>query len=182
MRTAFILAIWFAAVAHAGETIWKWKDANGVTHLSDQPVAGAQRIDIKVQGVAAAPTPAVPSSSQPSTTATTPSAVYRTLEIWKPAAQETIPNTAGQVSVALRVDPDLRAGDQLVLYLDGIRVDGSPNALEYELQVPRGTHTVIASVFDGAGKKLLDSSPVTFQVRQASVAQPPVGPTLRPRR
>lgn len=180
MRIVFILAIWFTTVAHAGETIWKWKDANGVTHLSDQPVAGAQRVDIKVAGVATAAPAAASSSTQPGTT---PSAQYRTLEIWKPAAEETIPNSAGQVPVALRIDPELRPGDLLILYLDGRKVDGAPNALDYELQeIPRGAHTLIASVFESTGKKLLDSSPVTFYVRQSSAAQPPVGPALRPRR
>jgi hypothetical protein len=183
MRTIFVLAIWFAAVAHAGETIWKWKDANGVTHLSDQPVAGAQRVDIKAQVVATTPAAANMPSSSSSLPNAASAVAYRALEIWKPAQDETIPNSGGQVSVALRVDPDLRAGDLLVLYLDGRKVDGPPNALEYDLQeVPRGTHSVVASAFDGTGKKLLDSSSVTFYVRQASVAQPPVGPALRPRR
>ena len=46
------------------------------------------------------------------------------------------------------------------------------------LEVARGEHTVVASVTNAAGDEMISSTPVTFAVRQTSVAQPPQGPAL----
>jgi hypothetical protein len=47
-------------------------------------------------------------------------------------------------------------------------------------EVPRGVHSVTAVITDQSGKTVQETSPVGFSVRQESIAQPPVGPTLRP--
>jgi hypothetical protein len=71
---------------------------------------------------------------------------------------------------------------ELTLYLDGKLVTGFPrNTLSYALtEVPRGVHSVIAVISDQYGKTIQQTSPVGFNVRQESIANPPVGPTLRP--
>jgi hypothetical protein len=46
--------------------------------------------------------------------------------------------------------------------------------------VPRGTHLLRAEVIDSSGRVMTSAQQVTFHVRQASVATPPVGPALRP--
>jgi hypothetical protein len=68
----------------------------------------------------------------------------------------------------------------LNLYLDGRLVTGFPrNTVVYALtDVPRGTHRVNAVVADAAGNTIQESPSVTFNVRQESIAQPPVGPSL----
>ena len=91
-------------------------------------------------------------------------------------------NTGGVVPVNIRVDPGLRTGHALFLYLDGKLVDGFPaNATTYELKdVPRGAHSVVAVINNRRGARVQETSPVGFNVRQESIANPPVGPALRP--
>jgi hypothetical protein len=120
-----------------------------------------------------------PSRSSDDTDSTGPS--YTTFEIWQPSDGETIPNTGGQVTVNVRVEPDLQGGDGLYLYLDGRLVEGfATDATSFDLtEVPRGTHSVVAVIQRGS-RRLQSTESVTFHVRQESVAQPPVGPSLRP--
>ncbi len=188
MRTTLILLMLAAGAALAqsqtGHSVWKWVDADGIVHYSDRPVPGAERVDLKVQTytspkVQPPPTaaPAAPAAGGQST-ADEP---YRNLEIWKPVNDQAIVNTAGQVEVRLRLEPGLKAGHAIWLYLDGKRVDGlAEDASDFELSgVARGTHTLQAAVADG-GKMVTLSDKVIFHVVQASTAQPPVGPALRP--
>ena len=61
MRTAHLLLLAFAALglsslglsstASAGD-VWKWVDAKGVTHYSDQPVPGATKVEVRAGNVA----------------------------------------------------------------------------------------------------------------------------------
>ncbi|MGH8236353.1 MAG: DUF4124 domain-containing protein [Steroidobacteraceae bacterium] len=188
MRTAHLLLLAFAALglsnlglsstASAGD-VWKWVDAKGVTHYSDQPVPGATKVEVRAGNVADARSVA-PVVSEP---APPPAAEhYRTLAIVQPQNGQSIINTAGQVSVGIAIEPALQPLHRLSLYLDGKAVTGFPrNTLSYALtEVPRGTHNVNAVVTDQSGKTILESSPVEFTVRQESIAQPPVGPSKKP--
>jgi hypothetical protein len=183
MRTiTALVAILVTATVFAADGVWKWKDAAGVTHYSDQPVPGAERVDLKVQTFKA-PNSDVSAGGQNSNRQTASAPAYRSLEIWKPASQETVSNSGGQVSVRLRADPQLAAGDAIALYLDGQKVEGAPQALEYELSnIARGIHTLTAAIVTNRGQTAIESSTVTFNVLQASSAQPPVGPAIRPKR
>ncbi len=183
LRIALLSAALVTSV-HAAEGVWKWVDAQGVTHYADRPVPGAVQVDIKLHSAvsepAAAGTSPATTTAAPATAAAPP---YRLIEIWKPAPEETIANTGGKVPVRVRLDPVLRPRHTLGIYLDGKKADGLlPGAVEIELQdVPRGTHGVVAVVFDDTGKVVQQGQQVVFYVRQESTAQPPVGPTLRPR-
>ena len=183
MRTTLLLLALLAGPVLAGQTVWKWVDENGVTHYADRPVPGATRMEISSgKSSAASGTSSYGSGTTSATQPADTGPVYRNFEIWKPANDETIPNTGGQVTVNVRVDPGLQPGHSLYLYLDGRLVEGiSPNTLSFDLQeVPRGTHQVIAVINDARGTRVQDTAPVSFTVRQESIAQPPVGPALRP--
>lgn len=186
MRTVLLLigllALPVVAPVHAGQTVWKWVDSNGVTHFADTPVPGATKVEISGGNRDSRPTPTYPSSSLPTQQPVNTGPSYRTFEISKPVSDQNFINTGGQVTVNVRIDPALQPGHQLALLLDGQRVEGFPrNALQYDLKgVPRGTHTAAAQVQDSRGTRLQETAAVTFYVRQESVASPPVGPTLRP--
>lgn len=179
MRTSLLLlALLSGPVFAAGQTVWKWVDANGVTHYTDRPVPGATRMELSTGSSAAAP-----AYSTGSTTSTPePSGPpYQTLEIWKPSPDESIVNTGGQVTINVRIEPALRSGNSLFVYLDGRMLDFPGNTQSFELtDISRGTHTAVAVVTDSRGNRIQESAPVTFHVRQESIAQPPVGPSLRP--
>lgn len=180
LRTALATLALLGTSVYAADGVWKWVDAQGVTHYSDRPVPGAERVDIKTQSSystpPATPTPAAPASSQP------PSPLYREIEVWRPSQDEAIINTGGVVPVRVRLDPQLRPRHTLAIYLDGRRVDdaaGTDGSFELS-EVPRGTHSIVAAVVDERGNILQQSPAVIFHMRQHSIAQPPVGPTLRP--
>jgi hypothetical protein len=182
LRIPLLLLAALGSTAQAAEGVWKWVDPQGVTHYADRPVPGAVRVDIKVQSAPAAEVdPAqLSASATPARAAAQP--LYSSLEIWKPATEESVVNTGGLVQVRMRLEPAIRPRHTLALYLDGKRVENlAPGTLAVDVQdVPRGTHSLVASVFDDAGKLVQQGQQVVFFVRQESVAQPPVGPMLRP--
>jgi Domain of unknown function (DUF4124) len=184
MRTALLLllaASGLTGTASAAD-VWKWVDSSGVTHYSDQPVPGAIKIEVRTGNVA---------ESQPANAVAPRSAAsdfpadatrYRDFAIYRPEVDQSIINTGGQVNVEIRIDPEVQPLHTLSLYLDGKLVSGSPpNSLSYVLtEVPRGVHSVTAVITDQSGRTIQETSPVGFNVRQESIANPPVGPTLRP--
>jgi hypothetical protein len=182
MRTALLLLALAAAglcsTASAAE-VWKWVDANGVTHYSDQPIPGAIKIEVRAGNVSESRS--APSlSNAPDSDSQDEAGAYRNFQIVRPTSDQSIINTGGEVTVEIRIAPPLRATHKLNLYLDGRLVTGFPrNAAIYALTaVPRGTHTLTAVVAEASGNTIQEAPPVTFNVRQESVAQPPVGPSL----
>ncbi len=182
MRTTLLLLALLAVPALAGQTVWKWVDSDGVTHYADRPVPGATRMELST----GSPQPNADTSSYGSSSSSSTPAdagpAYRNFEIWKPSSEETIPNTGGQVTVNVRIDPTLQPGHSVYLYLDGRLVEGVPgDSTSFELtDVPRGTHTLVARITDSRGNTVQETERVVFYVRQESVAQPPTGPALRP--
>jgi hypothetical protein len=188
MRTALFLLAFLAIPTFAAQTVWKWVDERGVTHYSDRPLPGATRVELATHTRAPAQPETQPSapptddSSSQSSESDDAAEPYQDFEIWKPAEGESIVNTGGQVTVNVRIDPEVQQGHTLSLYLDGRLVEGFPgNATSYDLtNVPRGAHRLIAVINDARGQRVQETPSVNFMVRQQSVANPPVGPALRP--
>lgn len=154
-------------------TIYKWVDASGVTHYSDQPYPGAQKMTVEAaQTYAAPPPPASPAPARvpPAAQAAKP---YSLCEIAIPTTDQ-VYFAVQSVSARLRVQPQLRPEDRVVVVYDGKR---SPeiNAGSGEFTLTptyRGTHTVGAIVEDAHGAKQCEAAPVTFHVRQPSIYGP----------
>lgn len=183
MRTALLLLAFLAVPALAAQTVWKWVDGEGVTHYSDRPAPGATKVEIASSNRADSGRTDPPSVSAPASEQPEPAGPpYRNLEIWQPSQGEAIINTGGQVTVNVRVEPVLRPGHNLYLYMDGRLVEGfPPDTTSFTLEeVPRGMHRLVAVISENRGTRVQESEPVTFMVRQESIANPPVGPALRP--
>lgn len=187
MRTALLLLLALAAPVlsstAAATDVWKWVDEKGITHYSDQPAAGATKIEVRSGNVVDSPPAGSFSGGSASAAAAQPAdPTYRNFEIWRPEPNQSIINTGGQVNVEIRIDPGVQQQHTLNLLLDGRLVPGdSRNTMSYTLQeVSRGTHNLTATVTDQRGQVIAKSNAVTFTLRQESVAQPPVGPSVRP--
>jgi len=156
-------------------------DAKGVTHYSDQPIPGAVKIQVRAGNVSESRS-AQPLSNPPSSDSDSQNGAvaYRNFQIVRPTSDQNIINTGGEVTVEIRIAPPLQATHKLNLYLDGQLVSGLPrNTAIYALTaIPRGTHTLTAVVAEASGNTIQEAAPVTFNVRQESIAQPPVGPSL----
>jgi hypothetical protein len=151
-------------------TTYRWVDASGVVHYSDQPQPGAEKIDLPTaQTYRAPPSPAVPVNAP----AAAPPAAYRSCRIAQPASEQTLfEQEAVTVSVAL--DPGRRVGDQVSLTFDGMTLTPiSPDSLDFRISpIDRGAHTVSAVVYDANGQAVCSVPSVTFYVRQPSVLAP----------
>ena len=170
------------AAGTASAEAYKWVDADGQVHYSDRPPpAGAQKVElIPVQ------TYRTPASQRAAAESAKPAAggtvAYAEFELRRPQTGEVIQNSGGTVSVELRIEPALQQGHSIWLYLDGKRIDGlSTKGTSFELSnVWRGEHRLVAAITEPSGKPVVSTPPVTFMVRQTSIAKPPQGPALRP--
>jgi hypothetical protein len=165
----------FGLVARAGTPLYKWVDANGVTHFSDVPTEGSQAVRVDgAQGYAPPAPRAAPSAG------TTPSAAPRkadlSVAITTPEQGAVVWNADGRVAAGASVEPGLENGQRLCFILDGSRIESSgPSA---ELQAPRGEHSLVAIVLDADDREVARSMSVSFTVRQNSSLTPPRGPSL----
>jgi hypothetical protein len=171
--------------ASAQAQLYKWVDDKGVTHFSDRPMPGAQRVDVPAaQGFTPPPVRQRSSSPSPSSASDSGAAdavAYSSVEIVRPANDEAIINTGGAVDVAASLNPSLAPGHRTWFVLDGQRLEGpSPRSTATTLNAERGTHTIAVEIADESGSVVASSAPVTFHVRQNSIAVPPTGPNLRP--
>jgi hypothetical protein len=182
-----LMCIAVCATAMAA-TVYKWVDADGVTHYSDQPHPGAQKVQL--QGAqtysASAERAAVAASNAASTNAarraaTTKSAVpaYSTCQVLRPTSEEMFVN-ASSVPASVHVEPSLRDGDRVTVALDGTALPvTTPLDSEFMLtSMVRGTHALSVKVQDASGAVLCQSASVVFHVSQPSLLAP--NPANRP--
>ncbi len=157
------------------QEVYKWVDEDGVTHYSDQPVPGAERVQITTRpGARAAPRPTRPAaaaraSEQPPEPERPFS--YESLAFASPTAEQTLWNIGGTLDVRLNLQPGLRSGDRVRLYFDGEAQ--TINGLQAQLsEVWRGTHNLQAEVVDQNGALMIRSEPIRFYVQQTSILNP----------
>ena len=179
-----LLALCLLSIAsqaqEANVQLWKWTDANGVVHYSDTPGPGAVRVDLAVpQGQPSTPAPTA-SQSSGSIQVATPN--YKSLTIIAPSDQTSYFDADAVVNVQLDSTPELFEGDQIYLYVDGQRYGSSGDAYTYSLpNLPRGSHTLRAVIFDANGNEKIRSSLVTVYLKPPTANNPRnLGPSLRP--
>jgi hypothetical protein len=156
-------------------TVYKWVDAQGVVHYSDQPHPNAQKLEIQGAQTYAAPAePLTPSYA--TTQAAEPSgSAYQTCVIAQPADQQMLMNVYSATAV-VQTSPQLRPGDDVRLFVDGKQMPGS--GMSFTFKVYRGQHSVQAIIEDDTGQIVCETSTVTFFVHQPSIQNPhnPVHP------
>lgn len=155
--------------------MWRWVDERGVVHFSDRPHPGAERVDLAPAQTFQAP-PAVTAPDAPDAASDRPeqdAASYSQLAIVSPQEGEMLWNIRGELNVSLRMEPALRDGHRLQMYLDGQRVEEVPQSTQFTLnEVYRGEHRLRASIEDQRGRELVSSGTVVFYVQQASLLNP----------
>jgi hypothetical protein len=175
MRGLPLLLLLTLSASASSATIYKWVDANGVTHFSDQPNPKAEKLTIsgaQTYGAQAAAVAAPPAAAPPPRVGT-PVCVIDT-----PAAGQVFLDTFS-ISGHVTVSNPGRDGTQATLRMDGMDIsalmaaDGS-FALS---QVERGDHSLTLQVTDARGEVVCQASAVSFSIRQRSAAAPGV-PTV----
>ena len=172
LRLWFALGLVAACVADAA-VVYKWTDADGVVHYSDQPVPGAEKITTSSSssngigvGAARGPSVAAPAKKAPSRIE------YTSFAIESPAKEQVFFGD-DLIPVRLRLDPELKPNQTIGWYLNGSPLtDQSPTSHSFTLQsLPRGTYQISATITDTVTGESQNSD-VTFYVRQPSELSP----------
>lgn len=163
-----------AGIAAAqSQTTYRWVDAQGVVHYSDQPQPGAQVIQLPQAQTYRAPaaTPKAPAANPPPLADA--AAPYQSCGISQPATEASF-FAPDSIPVAVQLAPGLRPGDQLSVTLDGSPLEPTvPGGAGYQISAPeRGAHTLNAMVRDEDGKPVCQAPPVTFYVQRPSMNSP----------
>ncbi len=168
----FLGLIVLSAGAAQGAIIYKWTDAQGVIHYSDQPVPGALRIDTGGSPVSAGPGGAAPAAAAaPAKPAA--GVRYSVLTVESPTAEQAFFGNV-DVPVRLHLEPALQPGHVVAWFLNGERVeDQGPQSVAFALHgLPRGAYTIGATVTDPDTGVAQSSDPVAFYVQQPSLLSP----------
>lgn len=172
------------AIVTAGAVMaqaYRWVDEEGIVHYSDTPVEGAERIELPSDNArrgrsqvprSTARATQAQSGTQDDAEQTQPAVPFRyeTLIIAAPAAEQTLWNIEGVLSVSLDLRPELRPGHQVRVYFDGNPRMVTSTNFQIE-EVYRGAHNLQAEVLDETGRLMIRSLPNRFYVQQNSIAR-----------
>lgn len=188
MRFAALLMLLFLLPVHA--EIYRWIDDSGNVVFSDEPQAGAERVDLPPTTTytpvdeEAATDEILKLSPEDEDEAQQRDVPDYQIRIVAPANDESIWVNNGDVTVSMIVEPTLDAerGDQVILRLDGEPVSEPRNSTTFQLNnLSRGTHSLNATVVDSNGVALTSTGTVTFHLHRASIQNntglTPPGPT-----
>lgn len=156
--------------------IYKWVDADGVVHYSDQSSPGAEKI---VTAVPSGPSaPAASAARNASTPATSLQRApqgglhYTEFSITSPSPEQTFFGD-DVVAVHLNLNPALRPNQAITWHLNGKQLDFPPDAVSFALpRLDRGTYALAATITDQQTSESETSNSVTFFVRQPSALSP----------
>jgi len=163
-----------AAFAGNAAVIYKWTDADGVVHFSDQPVPGAEKIEVgaapRVGTLGEKPPP--PSRAVDKPNPTQP-ADYTLFALSSPTPEQVFFND-DPINAHLDLDPGLLPNHSITWYVNGAQLtEQSTDAVSVMLkQLPRGAYTISATVSDAVSGESRSSETVTFYVREPSALSP----------
>jgi hypothetical protein len=166
--------MWLACSVALATTIYKWVDEDGIVHYSDQPHPNAQKVQLQsAQTYRSSEAGAGQGGGPPAPPPPASPAAYQGCAIAQPANDQTLANV-DSLTILVRTDPALHAGDQVFLVLDGQALNrGAPTGSQFLLSpVDRGTHTLQAIVRNSDGGFMCQTPEVTFIVHQSSVLGP----------
>ena len=151
-----LLACAVLSVPAAAE-IYRWRDAEGNIHFSDEePADGAEQIKLKPLPTMNFPMPErlVEPEEEPD---------YEVLTVTRPANDAKLRGVDGKVRVTASLEPDLRKGHRLQVWVDGEEAGPADTrtALVAE-NVADGEHRLKVVVLDAKGKQVQSSAEVRF--------------------
>lgn len=174
-RSLWILPALLAAFAGQAAVVYKWTDASGLVHYSDQPVPGAEKIitsGSSLNGMAStgrAGTAAPAATQKPAV----PGMAYNRFAITSPAPDQTFFGDEA-ISVHLALEPDLKPDQSITWHLNGKELeDQGSSATQFTLpHLDRGTYVIAATITDQKTGSSQTTDSVNFFVRQPSELSP----------
>jgi hypothetical protein len=154
----------------ASAEMYKWEDADGNIHYTDQPpTEQAEKLSLPPINSYTPPEQRVEEQDMaeilPDEAPDLENIVYEKLTITSPKMNETIRNSDGTVPVAYTLTPGgaLKQGHQYQLMLDGRVEKGATSTLS---NVDRGSHTIKVQIVNAAGVIQISSQAVIFHLHR----------------
>ncbi len=156
--------------------VYKWIDADGVVHYSDQPMPGAEKIQTgSSSGRTGTSTAATAVAAKPVEKPKKRSSAldYDEFAIVSPTQNQTFFGDTA-VTVKLNLVPELRANQAITWNLNGkILDDQAPDATLFTLDnLPRGSYSLAATIVDQTTGESANAETISFVVQQPSVLSP----------
>jgi hypothetical protein len=163
-----------AAFAVQAAVVYKWVDADGVVHFSDQYSPGAEKIYTSSPSAAAAASAqgAAAGSRQAPKGAAASGLGFSEFSIASPVNDQTF---FGDDVIAVHLDlaPGLKPSQSITWHLNGKQLEFPPDATSFPLpHLDRGAYTLAATITDQETSESQSSNSVTFYVRQPSALAP----------
>ncbi len=174
-----VLCVALASGAAQAQKVYKIIQPDGTVEFTDVPPPDvpAQRIDVPPLNTSEPLAP--PSGGSPQSANGAPTG-YREFRITRPADGEAIRDNAGNVNVDLSLEPSLRRGDKIDLYLDGQSIGGGEATGITLADMDRGSHRIKAVVKNADGQVVARSNSVTFTLQRRSAILQPARPRAVP--
>ena len=171
-RQSWLALSLLAALSVQAAVIYRWVDADGVVHYSDQQTPGAERIVTSAPNTspagARAPANASAGPRKPSNGALN----YSEIAIISPQADQTFFGS-DPIGVHLNLNPTLQAGHSIAWHMNGKQLDEQRDSVSFTIaQLDRGTYSLMATITDQQTGESTNSNSVTFFVRQTSALSP----------
>lgn len=196
MRTLVFVSL-LCCVTVASAEIYRWTDANGKQAYGDEPPENARAVEpVQLPMLTVAerfksnPKPSEAQAATASSTAsveqesTTPLAAvsetnpaandataingYERFSILVPKAGELVRSNSGELNIKLNIQPALKKGYGVVIYVDGRQVGETTTDSVDVTSIERGEHSVFAVLHDDQDNILGNTAAVNFTVARAS--------------
>lgn len=171
-RLGWLLLLLFTLPVVAG--IYKSIGPGGQVIYSDQPAPSAEEVVVDPVTYPPPPSPQELSLDQDEPAEPDSEAEsYQNFSIAQPSDYETIWNNQGNVSIALKVQPTLKPGDEFQLLLDDHQLVAQGRSPTVQLHnVDRGTHRLHAVIRNAAGQEVARTTTTTFHLRRTIAKRP----------
>jgi len=174
-QTSWLVAGLLAAFAVQAAVVYKWVDADGVVHYSDQASPGAEKIftsSSTSSGTSGQRAPAGSRQEAASAPPATGGLAYSEFSITSPVNDQTFFGD-DVIAVHLSLVPPVKLNQSITWHLNGKELDNPPDAVSFPLpHLDRGTYTLAATITDQRTGDSQSSNTVTFYVRQPSALAP----------
>jgi hypothetical protein len=170
MRHCWLLLLLIAVVE--ADTLYKVVKADGTVMYTDQPVAGAEAIQLPRINSADSLAPKTSTAAASANRPDRPEVQYQ-LSILFPKSQQTLRDNQGNITVVAQMEPQTTGAGIFELYMDGELVAANPSPRFELTEVNRGAHTIEVRYVNNSGKVLASSPSTEFFLHQASVLNRP---------
>lgn len=168
LLATLLLGMWLMAIAFPAwsSEIYKSYDENGNVVYSDQPPSPeAEPLELPeaniVSSTRAQPSPVAGDGDDDGN-------IPLVLQMLSPVDEETFWGTGRTLDVAFEVQPEMRPGMRIAVYIDDRREALLSSSRGTINSIERGTHSIRAELLDSRGNVLTNVEPRTFFMKQYS--------------